>query len=54
VFAKGGDYTGASLDEMTVVRRHGGVVVTLPTVPGRSTSALAAAGAGHHWSEELL
>jgi D-beta-D-heptose 7-phosphate kinase / D-beta-D-heptose 1-phosphate adenosyltransferase len=40
VFAKGGDYAGRALPEEQVLRRHGGQVVVLPYVAGRSTTQL--------------
>lgn len=40
VWAKGGDYTEETLPEAEVVRRHGGRVVVLPYVDGRSTTSL--------------
>jgi rfaE bifunctional protein nucleotidyltransferase chain/domain len=40
VFAKGGDYAGRELPEEKVLRRHGGQVVVLPYVAGRSTTQL--------------
>jgi D-beta-D-heptose 7-phosphate kinase / D-beta-D-heptose 1-phosphate adenosyltransferase len=40
VWVKGGDYAEADLPEATVVRRHGGEVVLLPTVAGYSSSNL--------------
>jgi bifunctional ADP-heptose synthase (sugar kinase/adenylyltransferase) len=43
IWVKGGDYTGVELPEGEVVRRHGGQVVLLPTVPGYSSSKLIAA-----------
>lgn len=43
IWVKGGDYTLADLPEADVVRRGGGEVVLLPTVPGYSTSNLIAA-----------
>lgn len=43
VWVKGGDYTEADLPEATIVRRHGGEVVLLPTVAGYSSSNLIAA-----------
>jgi rfaE bifunctional protein nucleotidyltransferase chain/domain/rfaE bifunctional protein kinase chain/domain len=43
VWVKGGDYTRLDLPEATTVRRCGGDVVVLPTVPGRSTTGLIAA-----------
>lgn len=43
VWVKGGDYVEADLVEASVVRRHGGEVVLLPTVAGYSSSKLIAA-----------
>ncbi|MFC3984855.1 D-glycero-beta-D-manno-heptose 1-phosphate adenylyltransferase [Streptosporangium jomthongense] len=40
VWVKGGDYTEADLPEADTVRRCGGDVVILPTVPGYSTTGL--------------
>ncbi|WP_454042837.1 PfkB family carbohydrate kinase [Cellulosimicrobium sp. Marseille-Q8652] len=40
VWAKGGDYTEETLPEAEVVRRHGGRVVVLPYVAGRSTTSI--------------
>ncbi|MFD5333703.1 PfkB family carbohydrate kinase [Cellulosimicrobium cellulans] len=40
VWAKGGDYTEETLPEAEVVRRHGGRVVVLPYVDGRSTTSI--------------
>jgi bifunctional ADP-heptose synthase (sugar kinase/adenylyltransferase) len=40
VWAKGGDYGGAPLPESEVVRRHGGRVVLLPYLGGRSTTSI--------------
>lgn len=40
VWAKGGDYTWSELPEAAVVRSYGGRVVTLPYLPGRSTTGL--------------
>ncbi|MCO7272063.1 PfkB family carbohydrate kinase [Cellulosimicrobium cellulans] len=40
VWAKGGDYTEEALPEAEVVRRHGGRVVVLPYVDGRSTTSI--------------
>jgi rfaE bifunctional protein nucleotidyltransferase chain/domain len=40
VWVKGGDYDVERMPETAVVRAHGGRVVTLPLVPGRSTTAL--------------
>ncbi|MDT5134836.1 MAG: D-beta-D-heptose 7-phosphate kinase / D-beta-D-heptose 1-phosphate adenosyltransferase, partial [Mycobacterium sp.] len=42
IWVKGGDYTGVQLPEAEAVRRHGGEVVLLPTVPGYSSSKLIA------------
>ncbi|MDI3298894.1 MAG: D-glycero-beta-D-manno-heptose 1-phosphate adenylyltransferase [Bacillota bacterium] len=41
VYAKGGDYAERPLPERPVVEAHGGRVVLLPLVEGRSSSALA-------------
>ncbi|MBE1876561.1 PfkB family carbohydrate kinase [Myceligenerans pegani] len=40
VWAKGGDYTVSDLPEAAVVRSSGGRVVTLPYLPGHSTTRL--------------
>ncbi|MBX9247116.1 adenylyltransferase/cytidyltransferase family protein, partial [Actinotalea ferrariae] len=40
VWAKGGDYGGAPLPEADVVREHGGRVVLLPYLGGRSTTSI--------------
>ena len=40
VWAKGGDYGGTPLPEAEVVQRHGGRVVLLPYLGGRSTSSI--------------
>lgn len=40
VWAKGADYGGADLPETEVVQRHGGRVVLLPYLDGRSTSTM--------------
>jgi rfaE bifunctional protein nucleotidyltransferase chain/domain len=42
VYVKGGDYTLASLNaaERAEVEAHGGRIVLLPLVPGKSTTAL--------------
>ncbi|WP_345204620.1 PfkB family carbohydrate kinase [Fodinibacter luteus] len=40
VWVKGGDYTAAELPEAPVVRSWGGRVVILPTLAGRSTTAV--------------
>ena len=44
VYVKGGDYTLETLDpdERRVVEDHGGRIVIIPLVPGKSTSALLA------------
>ncbi|MBC7292256.1 MAG: bifunctional heptose 7-phosphate kinase/heptose 1-phosphate adenyltransferase [Actinotalea sp.] len=42
VWAKGGDYGEAELPEAAVVRRHGGRVVLLPYLGGRSTTSILA------------
>lgn len=46
VWAKGGDYADQDLPECAVVRRHGGRVVILPHVEGRSTTAILERSAG--------
>jgi rfaE bifunctional protein nucleotidyltransferase chain/domain/rfaE bifunctional protein kinase chain/domain len=46
VWAKGGDYGDAELPEAEVVRRHGGRVVLLPYLGGRSTTSILARSAG--------
>lgn len=40
IWVKGGDYVEAAIPEAAVVRRHGGRVILLPRIPGRSTTAL--------------
>jgi rfaE bifunctional protein nucleotidyltransferase chain/domain len=40
VWVKGGDYAGAELPESPLVRSWGGEVVTVPYLPGRSTTEL--------------
>ncbi|WP_186381365.1 PfkB family carbohydrate kinase [Cellulosimicrobium sp. TH-20] len=40
VWAKGGDYTEETLPEAETVRRHGGRVVVLPYIDGRSTTSI--------------
>lgn len=45
IWVKGGDYSGVALPEAEAVRRHGGQVVLLPTVPGYSSSKLIASAA---------
>ncbi|GLY80702.1 D-glycero-beta-D-manno-heptose 1-phosphate adenylyltransferase [Actinoallomurus iriomotensis] len=42
IWVKGADYAGIDLAEAAVVRRHGGEVVLLPYLDGRSTSRLVA------------
>jgi rfaE bifunctional protein nucleotidyltransferase chain/domain len=42
VWVKGADYSSAELVEADVVRRHGGEVMVLPYLDGRSTSRLVA------------
>jgi rfaE bifunctional protein nucleotidyltransferase chain/domain/rfaE bifunctional protein kinase chain/domain len=44
VFVKGGDYTAADLPERRVLERWGGVAVTVPYLPGHSTTALLSGG----------
>jgi D-beta-D-heptose 7-phosphate kinase / D-beta-D-heptose 1-phosphate adenosyltransferase len=50
VFAKGGDYRLATIPEADVVAAHGGQVVVLPMLPGRSSTSLvrAAQATTHH------
>ncbi|MCT9930844.1 PfkB family carbohydrate kinase [Planotetraspora sp. A-T 1434] len=43
VWVKGGDYTGRAMPEAEAVRRAGGEIVILPSVPGYSTTGLIAA-----------
>lgn len=43
IWVKGGDYDAADLPEAAVIREWGGRAVTVPFVPGRSTTRLAAA-----------
>lgn len=43
VWVKGGDYDERSMPEAEAVRRTGGEIVILPTVPGYSTTDLIAA-----------
>jgi rfaE bifunctional protein nucleotidyltransferase chain/domain len=40
VYVKGDDYTEAQLPEAQTVRTYGGQIAILPTLPGRSTTAL--------------
>ena len=40
IWAKGGDYGGRPLPETEVVRQHGGRVVLLPYLGGRSTTSI--------------
>ncbi len=42
LWAKGGDYSGLDLPEAEVLAQWGGEVVTVPYLPGRSTTALVA------------
>lgn len=42
IYAKGGDYDMATLAEAALVRSGGGTAITLPFLPGRSTSTLVA------------
>jgi D-beta-D-heptose 7-phosphate kinase / D-beta-D-heptose 1-phosphate adenosyltransferase len=46
VWVKGADYAGAALAEAGAVRRHGGEIVLLPYLDGRSTSPRVARGPG--------
>lgn len=46
VHVKGGDYRAEDLPETAVVERHGGKVVLIDLVPGRSTTAVIAKS--HH------
>ncbi|MGN6446191.1 PfkB family carbohydrate kinase [Amnibacterium sp.] len=43
IWVKGGDYSAADLPEAAVIAEWGGRAVTVPFVPGRSTTRLAAA-----------
>lgn len=43
IWVKGGDYGGVELPEAHTVRRNGGQVMVLPTIPGYSSSKLIAA-----------
>jgi D-beta-D-heptose 7-phosphate kinase/D-beta-D-heptose 1-phosphate adenosyltransferase len=45
VWVKGGDYDGRELPEAAVLRRWGGLAVTVPYLDGRSTTRIAAAAA---------
>jgi rfaE bifunctional protein nucleotidyltransferase chain/domain len=45
IWVKGGDYAGVEVPEAAVLDRWGGQVVTVPYLPGRSTSQLASAAA---------
>jgi len=53
VWAKGGDYSGVALPESAVLAEWGGEAVTVPYLPGRSTTALVElarqADAGSAW-----
>ena len=42
VYVKGGDYAESSLPEAAAAREIGAQIVFIPTIPGRSTSALLA------------
>lgn len=46
VFAKGGDYLASGIPEAPVVTEYGGSVVTLPLLPGRSSTGLLRAARG--------
>lgn len=45
IWVKGGDYDGRELAEAAVLRRWGGLVVTVPYLEGRSTTRIASAAA---------
>jgi D-beta-D-heptose 7-phosphate kinase / D-beta-D-heptose 1-phosphate adenosyltransferase len=45
IWVKGGDYDGRELPEEAVLRRWGGMAVTVPYLDGRSTTRIAAAAA---------
>lgn len=45
IWVKGGDYDGRELPEAAVLRRWGGLTVTVPYLDGRSTTRIAAAAA---------
>jgi D-beta-D-heptose 7-phosphate kinase / D-beta-D-heptose 1-phosphate adenosyltransferase len=45
IWVKGGDYDGQRLPEAAALREWGGRVITVPYLPGRSTSGLAGAAA---------
>jgi rfaE bifunctional protein nucleotidyltransferase chain/domain len=45
IWVKGGDYDGRELPEAAVLRRWGGLVVTVPYLEGRSTTRIASAAA---------
>lgn len=47
VWVKGSDYAESDLPEAEVIRRHGGEIVLVPTVPGYSTSRLVATARGN-------
>ena len=46
VWVKGGDYAGVELPETAVLRSWGGEVVSVPYLPGHSTSELVALARG--------
>jgi rfaE bifunctional protein nucleotidyltransferase chain/domain len=48
VWVKGGDYTGKTMPETEVVRRHGGEVVLVATVEGHSTTRMVKAAQAQH------
>jgi D-beta-D-heptose 7-phosphate kinase / D-beta-D-heptose 1-phosphate adenosyltransferase len=43
IWVKGGDYNAAELPEAALLRSWGGQTVTVPYIPARSTTSLAAA-----------
>jgi rfaE bifunctional protein nucleotidyltransferase chain/domain len=45
IWVKGGDYDGRELPEASVLRRWGGLAVTVPYLDGRSTTRIASAAA---------
>jgi rfaE bifunctional protein nucleotidyltransferase chain/domain len=45
IWVKGGDYDGRELPEEAVLRRWGGMAVTVPYLDGRSTTRIATAAA---------
>jgi rfaE bifunctional protein nucleotidyltransferase chain/domain len=46
IWVKGGDYDGRELPEAAVLRRWGGVVITVPYLDGRSTTQILAGRSG--------